>query len=189
MNLIGRRFGRLTVIKRTAKYKWLCHCDCGVKRIVIAGSLTRRDRSTKSCGCMSRDRLIQMNTKHGFNDSPEHQIWIGIRKRCLKPNDRNYKNYGGRGIMICQEWRNNFPAFLRDVGKRPISATHRYTIERIDNEGNYEPGNVRWATYPEQRRNTRKSVFLVFHGQVKVAKDWAIELGLHPNTLYGRLII
>lgn len=153
----GQRFGKLVVTERcgsvgAGKAAWACRCDCG-KTTVVSGDHLRCGK-TKSCGCRIAERNAEVRGTHlharkGLK-SPEYGIWESIKKRCLNPRDQAYSRYGGRGIRICDRWRDDFQAFLSDVGVRP---TPEHSIDRIDNDGNYEPGNVRWATKSEQARN------------------------------------
>ena len=115
---------------------------------------------------------------------PEYGIWMGMICRCNNKNSKSYKNYGGRGIRVCDEWRKDFWAFYRHIGKRP---TRKHTVERIDTNGNYEPGNVRWATRTEQARNTTKNVTLSHQGTTATVAEWAERLGIRPTTIYYRL--
>ena len=124
-----------------------------------------------------------MAKKHGHSESPTYQVWCRMRGRCLSPTNPDYRYYGARGISICQRWE-SFALFLEDMGERP-SLNH--SIERIDNNGNYEPGNCRWATRAEQSRNTRRTVYLTHDGRTMCLEDWARETGLNRGTINSRL--
>jgi len=166
MNLIGQKFGRLTPIEKIQiKYctKWRCKCECGNEVTIIQGDLRRGH--TKSCGCLSNENRIKVglnNLIHGnarkHNRSKEFTAWISMKQRCYDPNYHNFERYGGRGIKVCQRWLDSFENFLNDVGKAPED---EYTLDRINNDGNYEPKNVRWATWEEQNNNqsTSKRLF------------------------------
>lgn len=126
--------------------------------------------------------------KHGFstknNRAPEYICWIDIKRRCQNPNFKHYKYYGGRGITICENWRNDFAVFLADVGPRPTS---KHTIERIENNGNYEPSNVRWATRGEQAANRCSTHFVVVDGKSITVRDACHKLGLDTKLVSGRI--
>jgi hypothetical protein len=123
--------------------------------------------------------------QHGCAGTPEWIAWNHIIQRCTNPNCREWRNYGARGITICSEWRHDFPAFLAHIGHRPTS---KHSIERIHNDGNYEPGNVCWATQREQTRNTRRNLLITFNGQTKCIRDWAREFGINHETLRHRIV-
>jgi hypothetical protein len=159
-DLSGRRFGRLAVVAsegfRDGRWRWLCRCDCGGTRVTSTASL--RGGHAKSCGCI----VGKAGTTHGHTvgrkQSSEYQSWHAMIRRCEDPAIARYGRYGGRGITVCQRWRDSFVAFLADMGPKPGRG---YSIERKDNDGNYEPGNCRWATPTEQSRNTSRSRNLI----------------------------
>lgn len=120
---------------------------------------------------------------HGLGKHPLYKVWSNVKDRCNNPNNPYFHNYGGRGIRIHEAWMASFPAFLRDVGERP---TPQHTLDRKDNNGNYEPGNVTWATKREQANNQRKNVMLTVNGKTQSLAEWARETGLAPSTLHYR---
>lgn len=124
--------------------------------------------------------------RHGKSKTPEYHAWSNMIGRCCNRKNRAYKNYGGRGIGVCDRWKNSFANFLKDVGLRP---TKRHSLERVKNEKGYEPGNVKWALPIEQSRNTRKNVVLNHGGRSMILKDWAKEKGLSNTTLWNRLFV
>jgi hypothetical protein len=125
-----------------------------------------------------------MTVCHGLSHLPEYGVWYMMKQRCLNPTDRSYANYGGRGITVAPEWINNFAVFLADVGRRPDPS---YSLDRIDNDGIYEPGNVRWTTRREQMNNKRTNRLITHDGRTQTISQWAQELGLNPETIHSRL--
>lgn len=191
-DLIGVRFSRLLVISASTLpnggFGWRCRCDCGAEVIRAVGPL--RSGNTKSCGCLHRQTVIARNIARGRVDRPyrrwptEHVIWRTMIARCHNPHAKDWRNYGGRGIAVCPRWREDFSAFLADMGARPSVA---HSIDRTDNGGNYEPANCRWATLRQQARNRRSSRFLTFNGETRTIIEWAEVLSIGPKALLYRL--
>lgn len=182
----GMKFGRLTVVgskkKVGGRLVWFCKCVCGKGLNIRDDSL--KSGHSKSCGCLSRDVAATRCKTHGLSEIPEYDAWENMRFRCNKTVHLHYKNYGGRGIKVCDRWQNSFMNFYKDVGPRPSS---KHSLDRINNNGNYEPGNVRWTTQVVQVRNSRKFILVEFNGKKQSLADWAEETGLPRNTIYMRL--
>ncbi len=187
----GHRIGRLVVLgpigRRTrGRIMWLCLCDCGNTSVLETGSITKG--KIKSCGCLMRELAVKRNTKHGLRNTKIYRVWRGIKDRCLNSDNSTYqKYYGVRGISICDEWRDSFECFRDHVMELSHYGEDGYSIDRIDNDGDYEPGNVQWATRVEQGRNRRSNRLLTFDGRTQCVAEWAEELGISRYTIYGRL--
>lgn len=187
LELSGQRFGRLVAVRllpdRVNKDRmWECQCDCGkthpsVSTERLTGGLTR------SCGCLHLETMAESRFKHGFKHESEYHSWQGMKERCFNSKNRGYKNYGGRGITVCNRWRNSFKNFISDMGRKP---TQKHSIDRKNNNGNYTPKNCRWATKVVQANNTRRSVILSHNGKSQTIKQWSSELGLNPSAVSSR---
>lgn len=185
IDMTSRRIGRLMVLRRGpnvgAHAAWACRCDCG-NEVNICGR-DMRDGSSRSCGCLQIESTQRRATTHGHttsrSPSPEYRVWSGMLSRC-----KNHPNYAGRGIKVCERWL-NFENFLADMGPRPM--VPRHTIERENNDGNYEPGNCCWATYAKQQRNKRTNIFVIFKGRFMTLKDAANEAGVRYPALWQRV--
>lgn len=164
MYLVGYRYGRLVVVERASndrhgETRWVCRCDCGEVAVVRRGNL--RSGNTKSCGCLHRQRSAAAHRTHGRKGDPIYQVWWNMVQRCTNPNNPRWEYYGGRGITVCDRWM-TFENFYEDIGERPPDLPERtgkrayWSLDRIDNDSNYEPGNVRWATPVQQRANRRE---------------------------------
>lgn len=180
-DLTGRRFGRWLVVSRAAPPWWNCVCDCGTEKAVRKCSLI--DGSSQSCRCYSREFHSKLHGIHYLSHTPTHHSWVTMKQRCYTPSHKSFKDYGGRGITVCERWRENFAAFAADMGVRP----ERTTLDRIDNSGNYEPGNCRWASMHEQQNNRRSNRPITWRGETHNLKIWAHKVGLSCSTLRQRL--
>lgn len=182
-DITGQNFGRLEVVTRSdagnsrnRTVKWLCKCSCG-NDTIVCGSELRRGK-VKSCGCLRHDAPMT----HGMEHTVEYTTWLGIKARCKSLTLR--RNYSERGITVCPEWRESFEAFFASVGPRPSS---KHSLDRIDNDGNYEPGNCRWATRTEQNRNRRNTRKVTIDG-VEIPLAEAVErFGGKYATVLSRL--
>ncbi len=183
MDIIGKKYGRLTVIAYDGKdgthVMVKCKCDCGNY------IRTRRSRVisgyTKSCGCYRRDKTV----KHGKRNTKLFNRWCLMRKRCNSSNDRFYKDYGGRGIKVCDEWNNSFQQFYDWAMANGYDDS--LTIDRIDNDGNYEPSNCRWVTMKVQSNNTRKTRHITYQGKTMTITEWAELTGIARYNICSRL--
>ena len=187
LDLTGQRFGQLVVVgyshtDKHGKSMWLCKCDCGNSKIVSGANL--RSQNTKSCGCLHKQILSETATKHGKFGYRLYWIWHGMKSRCYNPNDKRFSVYGGRGITVCDEWRNSFEAFYEWAMSNGYA--DNLTIDRKDTNGNYCPENCRWITNKEQQNNRRNNRLIAYNGKTQTLKQWAEELGINYQTLYTR---
>lgn len=178
---IGQRFGRLVVeniVGRdgNGKPQALCLCDCG--RQCEASLPDIRRGKIKSCGCLQTENRI----KHGQAKTKIYAVWSAMIDRCRNPKNKHYGDYGGRGIVVCERWT-DFENFLADMGEAPTGMS----IDRINNEGNYEPGNCKWSTSAQQNRNLRRNRLITFNGQTKTVMDWSTDYGMTFMQLWSRL--
>jgi len=194
---IGAVFSRLTVIGspfkpdtgKHAKWHVMCRCECGAEKSVMCRSLTTG--VTKACGCLKGLKGIPnlKNRRHGHTagdkkTSPTYMSWRAMMQRCYDEPNVDYHNYGGRGIVVCERWRESFENFLVDMGERPTGMT----LDRFpDTSGNYEPNNCRWATAREQASNKRNNVLLMHNGEMKTGSQIAREIGMKPTVFLCRL--
>lgn len=183
----GDQFGRWAILERDLSrsqsrgHHWLCRCTCGTVRTVRAFRLLSGE--SLSCGCLARELIAQRNQTHGLYYTAEHRAWAGMRTRCRNPKSDSYDRYGGRGITVDSSW-DSFEQFLADMGPRPGAG---YSIERIDNDGPYAPGNCRWATVLEQARNKHNNTRLTYHGQTMALSAWAEAKGIRADTIMARI--
>lgn len=201
LGMVGQRFDRLLIMsraenRRDGTHQWLCRCDCGASIKVRRYDLIHK--TVRSCGCLRRDRGIANSSHlaelrkridhskqmvHGRSKTPTYFVWKEMTQRCTNPNDEAYRHYGGRGITICARWK-GFENFLADMGERP----NGLTLDRFpNNNGNYEPGNCRWATAKQQANNTRNNRLITFDGRTRTLAEWSDLLGLSQRTLWQRL--
>lgn len=160
---------------------WSFKCDCGKEKEISTKRISGSD-GTKSCGCLAIATQHKATHGHAKERTPEYQSWSAMKERCFRENHSHFDDYGGRGISVCERWM-HFENFLADMGARPGDG---YSLERIDNDGNYEPGNCRWATSLEQVRNRRCTVRLTSAGETLTLKEWSRRLKVSYQTLYGR---
>jgi hypothetical protein len=181
-DLTSRVFGRWTVlgfshVERQYYRYWICECACGKDRDVQERYLL--SGRSKSCGCGAGMK----NRRHGLSNNKVHKAWRQMWGRCTRKHQADYSFYGGRGIRVCERWK-TFELFLEDVGMPP---TQKHSLDRVNNNGNYEPGNCRWATHTQQVRNTRQTIMLTLGERTMAAGDWADELGINSRTIKSRI--
>ena len=184
----GDRFGRLIALTPTrilagnrTRAAWVCQCDCGKESIVQQHLL---GKSTNSCGCLHKESVAAMATVDGRASAPEYHVWKNMIRRCSVPENAQYKDYGGRGISVCQRWLDSFADFIADMGPRP---TNKHEIDRKENDGNYEPGNCRWVIPVVNRRNTRRNRIITIDGVSRCMSEWAEISGINSSAILDRL--
>lgn len=188
IDLIGQQFGRLTVVTRRDKNAadggavWVCLCECGNFSAVYTGHL--RNGHTTSCGCVRDELVASVNLTHGLSHTPEYKIWRAMLQRCHDPSCNEYSNYGGRGILVGDRWRDSFENFYADMGPRPSA---EYSIDRENNNDGYHPNNCRWATPEEQHNNKRTNIFHDVDGQRKTVAQLSREHNIPETTLRRRI--
>lgn len=184
LDLTGQRFGRLVVIKEAGRssdghIQWICKCDCG--KTTVATSNNLRKGRIVSCGCNKKEKA----TRHGQWGTRIYKIWSNMIQRCTNPNAKFYNRYGGRGITVCQEWQENFQAFYDWAMANGYQ--EGLEIDRINNDGNYEPNNCRWVTHAENCNNMRKNKTITCNGETHTIAEWAEKTGLTYKTIAYRL--
>jgi hypothetical protein len=185
----ANKYGRLQPTHRSARKHgreaiWVCTCDCG--KSIEVRSWYLLSGHTKSCGCLRGDTLREMRFKHGLTKTREHRIWCHVTRRCLRPDNHAYDDYGGRGITVCERWQgeDGFMNFLADMGPAPST---KHSIERRDNNAGYSPENCVWATQKQQCRNKRSNRMITHDGRTQCLVAWAEEVGIGTHTIGARL--
>lgn len=186
-DISNQKFGNLTVIRRGNRKNgtyWLCKCSCGNEKEVLYGNLV--SGRVISCGCVGKEKRLSARKTHGDSKTRLYNIWIMMKKRCLNEKEKAYKNYGKRGIVVCDEWINSYEEFK----KWAISNGYKenLTLDRINNNGNYEPSNCRWADRKVQGNNTRSNVRISLFGETKTLAQWCEELSVSYKTVEQRRI-
>lgn len=192
IDLVGEKVGFLEVISQqpsraSGKQKrpmWLCRCECG-RYVEKFGEVLRRNKNNDfSCGCKWGENISKSKNRHGLSHSSEHNVWMLIKGRCNNINNKAYKNYGGRGIKICDRWLYSFEAFIEDMGMRP---SNKHSIDRINNNGHYEPSNCRWTTKKEQNNNRRDNLIIEYNGNCLTLSECCDMYNLKYKTVYSNL--
>ncbi len=188
IDLTNQRFGKLLVLeekgRKYGEVAWLCQCDCGKKSVATSANLRRGNSRSCGCGRAGNGRGARFKPTHGMTGSPEYEAWHAMIRRCENPRAIGWKNYGGRGVKVCDRWRHSSKDFLEDMGRRP-SPSH--SLDRIDSNGNYTPENCRWATLKEQHRNRRDNAYVNYKGETRCVSEWAETVGMNPELLRDRL--
>lgn len=183
----GEKYGKLTVLEEPIKmdgtYVCKCRCECGSIKYYTKRNL--KSGNSKSCGCQGKERIRKLAYKHGLSKTIIHKKWRGMKDRCYNPNNIEYKCYGGRGIIVCPEWKNDFTAFYNWAMKNGYDSS--LSIDRIDVNGNYEPSNCRWATRDVQHNNTRLNFKITYQGKTLTVTQWSKIVGIHRGTITDRI--
>lgn len=187
--MLGNKFNRLTVssfshVNKRRNYVFNCTCDCGNSTQVTGAAI--RSGSTKSCGCYQKDRAAEYQRTHGLSKTNEYDIYMKILHRCYNNNDKRWNRYGGRGIVVCDEWLGSkgFTNFISSMGNRPSKI---HSVGRINNDGPYSPENCRWETQDEQSSNKENSVIYSHNGESRCLSQWAKALGMTSGALKKRV--
>lgn len=184
-NIAGRRHGMLVAVRKShmsgKNSVWLFVCDCGAEKYALLNNVVRG--LTVSCGCAKTAAIAQAATTHGLSHSPEWGVWSSMKQRCENQNTKEFRIYGARGIKVCARWH-DFANFIGDMGPRP---SPRHSIDRTDNDGDYEPSNCKWATRTEQARNTRSNHVIEIDGQRKTIAEWSEQSGLGRTAIQSRI--
>jgi len=190
IDLTGMKFGRLTVLRKTDKrnkngnFLWEAKCECGNIIYVTSNHISKG--YVKSCGCLNLEKIISRNLKHGYRKTALYNSWRNMKKRCYKTNCAQYKDYGGRGISICDEWDDfiNFKDWALSNGY-----CENLTIDRRDNDKNYSPTNCRWVTMKIQNNNKRDNHYLTYNNEIKTLSEWSEKYGINYGTLKERISV
>jgi len=189
LDLTGQRFNRLIALRQTSKsnsgkLKWLCQCDCGNTVEAISSNL--KGGQTNSCGCYHKEQTSKAKQTHGQSKTPDYKIWKTMTQRCFNSKQAMYKHYGGKGILVCDKWL-TFENFIADMGPRPST---KHSIERRNNDGNYEPSNCYWTTSKEQANNRSTNCLVTYQGDTKTLTQWCEELNLPVarKAIWHRLV-
>lgn len=185
IDLTGQKFTRLSVVAFGGKdkyhnAKWLCRCDCGTEKLVVAAAL--KSGATQSCGCLNKENATRLKTKHGLSKHPAYKCWEGMMSRCYNKDDKDYVDYGGRGIRVCAQWH-DVAKFVKDMGERGAGMT----LERENVNSHYQPSNCRWATALEQGANKRNNNTGLVNGELLHLAGAARKYGVAENTIRNRL--
>lgn len=187
LELTGKRFGRLEVLKRVnngynRQSYWLCKCDCGNTKVIRGTHLTAG--KIKSCGCIVKEMGREHFSTHRLSKTRLYNIYRGMKERCYNPKNETYRIYGNRGITICNEWNNDFVSFYNWAMANGYN--DKLTIDRIDVNGNYEPTNCRWATPKEQSNNTRRCIYVTYNNETHTLTEWARIIGADKEVIRTR---
>lgn len=189
-NIIGKKFNRLLVIRRVKDEQSLyeCVCDCGKTVFAYANSII--SGNIKSCGCYRLDRIKNLQRKHDMAHTRLYDVWKGLKRRCCNPKNHSYKDYGGRGIDICQQWKDDFMSFYHwsiENGYDENAPYGQCTIDRIDANGNYCPENCRWVSLKEQANNRKNNLLITYNGETDTLSNWSKRIGIGYNALFKRI--
>lgn len=188
VDLTGQQFGKLTVLERNGTSRsrqavWLCKCECGNTKNVQSYDL--RSGNTQSCGCQRKENFT--HTSHGHSGERLHAIWVGMKSRCYNSHRKNYKDYGDKGVVVCDEWKENFEAFYNWAMANGYSDD--LSIDRIDSDGNYEPSNCRWADSVIQMNNRTCAAIIECNGEKHTVAEWSRITGIKYATIYARIFV